>query len=143
MTASLVSDTPFNEPGAAKVLLIGAEPRQPLASPNPAPTRCRCEAAVLISNSAHSAGANGTNWRSNLEIHNPNTTMAGYTMALLKRDTDADAGSDTWRGRQSDLDSNVDLQHSLARDRYHLPDRRRPRLVRPDLGGDATDQPVR
>lgn len=43
---------------------------------------------VMISNSAHSAGANGTNWRSDLEIHNPNTTMAGYTMALLKRDTD-------------------------------------------------------
>ncbi len=42
----------------------------------------------MISNSAHSTGAKGTNWWTDVEFHNPTTTMASYTMALLKRNTD-------------------------------------------------------
>ncbi|MDD5563312.1 MAG: CARDB domain-containing protein [Thermoanaerobaculaceae bacterium] len=42
----------------------------------------------MISNSAHSTGAKGTNWWTDVEFHNPTTAMASYTMALLKRNTD-------------------------------------------------------
>jgi hypothetical protein len=43
---------------------------------------------LYIPTGAHSTGALGTNWRTDLEVHNPGTTQASYTIALLKRDTD-------------------------------------------------------
>jgi hypothetical protein len=43
---------------------------------------------LWVATSAHSTGAVGTNWRTDLEVHNPGTTMAGYSIALLKRNTD-------------------------------------------------------
>ncbi len=44
--------------------------------------------ASYLPTGAHSTGALGTNWRTDLEVHNPGATMAGYTIALLKRDAD-------------------------------------------------------
>ncbi|MFI5168458.1 MAG: hypothetical protein ACHQQS_17780, partial [Thermoanaerobaculales bacterium] len=45
-------------------------------------------AAFCVPTSAHSTGAKGTNWRTDLEVHNPGSVQAAYTVGLLKRDTD-------------------------------------------------------
>ncbi|HYN43948.1 MAG TPA: CARDB domain-containing protein [Thermoanaerobaculia bacterium] len=37
---------------------------------------------------AHATGVNGTNWRTDLEIHNPGATAADYTIFVLSRDAD-------------------------------------------------------
>jgi hypothetical protein len=39
---------------------------------------------TCIPTSAHSKGAVGTNWRTDMEVHNPGATQAAYTVALLK-----------------------------------------------------------
>lgn len=44
------------------------------------------QSLVFIPAAAHATGAAGTNWRSDVEIHNPGTTQAAYTIALLQRD---------------------------------------------------------
>jgi hypothetical protein len=41
---------------------------------------------VYIPASAHATGAAGTNWRTDVELHNPGTGQARYEIALLKRD---------------------------------------------------------
>lgn len=46
------------------------------------------QSAVFIPAAAHATGAAGTNWRSDVEIHNPGSSQAAYTIALLKRDND-------------------------------------------------------
>ncbi len=38
--------------------------------------------------SAHAPGANGANWRTDLEVHNAGTTAATYTVELLARDAE-------------------------------------------------------
>jgi len=38
--------------------------------------------------SAHAPGANGANWRTDVEVHNAGTTAATYTMELLARDAE-------------------------------------------------------
>lgn len=43
---------------------------------------------TCIPTSAHATGAVGTNWRTDLEVHNPGTTQASYTIALLKHGSD-------------------------------------------------------
>lgn len=43
---------------------------------------------LVVPTSAHQPGQNGANWRSDAEAHNPGTTAAGFTIALLKRSTD-------------------------------------------------------
>lgn len=43
---------------------------------------------IYVPGAAHVAGTANTNWRTDLEIHNPGATQAGYTIALLKRDQD-------------------------------------------------------
>lgn len=40
--------------------------------------------AVFVVASAHVAGAAGTNWRTDLEIHNPNDDVVDYTVELLE-----------------------------------------------------------
>ena len=42
---------------------------------------------LVVPTSAHQPGQNGANWRSDAEAHNPGTTTAGFTIALLKRST--------------------------------------------------------
>ncbi|HNX49525.1 MAG TPA: YCF48-related protein [Thermoanaerobaculaceae bacterium] len=42
---------------------------------------------IYILTSAHSSGAAGTNWRTDLEVHNPGNATASFTIALLKRDS--------------------------------------------------------
>ncbi len=42
--------------------------------------------AVYVPAAAHVIGVGGINWRTDLEVHNPGTTQAGFTVALLKRD---------------------------------------------------------
>ncbi|MGV8039265.1 MAG: hypothetical protein AB2L07_04055 [Thermoanaerobaculaceae bacterium] len=44
--------------------------------------------AIFLPAAAHVAGAAGTNWRSDVEIHNPGSTQARFTIALLKKDQD-------------------------------------------------------
>jgi len=41
---------------------------------------------LFVPGAAHVTGAAGTNWRTDLEIHNPGITRAEFTVALLKRD---------------------------------------------------------
>ena len=41
---------------------------------------------VYIAATAHVAGAAGTNWRTDLELHNPGTSQGQYEIALLRRD---------------------------------------------------------
>ncbi|MGV8039355.1 MAG: PKD domain-containing protein [Thermoanaerobaculaceae bacterium] len=43
---------------------------------------------IYIPGAAHVAGSAGTNWKTDLEVHNPGATQASYTVALLKRDQD-------------------------------------------------------
>lgn len=43
---------------------------------------------IYVPGAAHVAGSAGTNWKTDLEVHNPGTTQASYTVALLKRDQD-------------------------------------------------------
>ena len=43
---------------------------------------------IYVPGAAHVAGSAGTNWRTDLEVHNPGATQASYTIALLKRDQD-------------------------------------------------------
>ena len=43
---------------------------------------------LVIPTAAHSSGALGTNWRTDLEVHNPGSAPAAYTIALLKHDAD-------------------------------------------------------
>jgi len=42
-------------------------------------------ASLYIPASAHVPGAAGTNWRTDLELHNPGTVQGRYTLGLLKR----------------------------------------------------------
>jgi len=41
---------------------------------------------LFIPASAHVTGALGTNWRTDLEVHNPGASQASFTLALLERD---------------------------------------------------------
>ncbi len=50
--------------------------------------------AVYVPAAAHVAGAAGTNWRTDLELHNPGATTARYEIALLERDR-ANSNPDT------------------------------------------------
>jgi hypothetical protein len=43
---------------------------------------------IFVPTSAHSTGTAGTNWRTDLEVHNPGSTQATFAVSLLKRDTD-------------------------------------------------------
>ncbi len=43
---------------------------------------------LYIPTGAHSTGALGTNWRTDVAVHNPGSTQASYTFALLRRDAD-------------------------------------------------------
>jgi formylglycine-generating enzyme required for sulfatase activity len=40
---------------------------------------------VFVPGAAHVAGAAGTNWRTDLEVHNPGSTQAGFKVSLLKK----------------------------------------------------------
>lgn len=44
--------------------------------------------ALFVPASAHAAGANGASWRTDVEVHNPGTISASYTISLLRRDAD-------------------------------------------------------
>lgn len=46
------------------------------------------ETVYFIPAAAQLAGAAGTNWRTDVEIVNPGTTLASFTVALLKHETD-------------------------------------------------------
>ena len=40
---------------------------------------------VYVPASAHASGVNGANWRTDVEVHNPNSTAVSYEVALLRR----------------------------------------------------------
>jgi hypothetical protein len=44
--------------------------------------------SFYIAGSAHGAGVGGANWRTDLEVHNPASTQAAYSIALLKHGED-------------------------------------------------------
>ncbi len=63
----------------------------PLRPGLPAQTAERADAstdAIYIPASAHVSGTSGTNWRTDLELHNPGTVQGRYEVDLLKRDQD-------------------------------------------------------
>ena len=66
----------------------GPNGRSAAAPPDPAGKLAAGQSFYAIPTGAHSTGALGTNWRTDLEVHNPGATQASYTIALLKRDTD-------------------------------------------------------
>ena len=43
---------------------------------------------IYIPASAHASGLNGSNWRTDMEVHNPGATAVTYSIALLKQSTD-------------------------------------------------------
>ncbi|MFI5168004.1 MAG: WD40/YVTN/BNR-like repeat-containing protein [Thermoanaerobaculales bacterium] len=49
---------------------------------------CFASEPVYLPAAAHLAGINGSSWRTDLEVHNPGTSQAAYTIELLKRDAD-------------------------------------------------------
>ncbi len=77
----------------ARAHASGAQPAmrvQPVGSERPmgaeAAGLTMASTRVLIPASAHASGAGGTNWRTDLEVHNPGATTASFTVELLKRD---------------------------------------------------------
>jgi len=44
--------------------------------------------ALYVPAAAHAAGANGASWRTDLEVHNPGSSAASFTVQLLRRDAD-------------------------------------------------------
>jgi len=72
----------------AVVLFTFSRPASLQASGDPGELRALGVASeYFIPASAHAAGAVGTNWRTDVEVHNPGTTQAQYTFYLLRRDT--------------------------------------------------------
>lgn len=53
-----------------------------------APSGPSTAGAVYVPGAAALAGVGGSNWRTDLVVHNPGTTSASYEIALLKRDQD-------------------------------------------------------
>ena len=43
---------------------------------------------IYVPASAHASGLNGSNWRTDMEVHNPGTTAVTYSIALLRQFTD-------------------------------------------------------
>ena len=69
---------------------VEASPPTPIGSsavPSDAVARTTAS-AFYIATSAHLAGAAGTNWRTDMEVHNPGSTQANYSIALLKHGED-------------------------------------------------------
>ena len=62
----------------------------PALAPGTNPARSSLAASVVwvVPASAHAPGANGANWRTDLEVHNAGTTAATYTVELLVRDAE-------------------------------------------------------
>jgi hypothetical protein len=58
------------------------------ASPEHEPRANAAAEPIFVPTSAHSTGEAGTNWRTDLEVHNPGAAQASFTVALLKRDSD-------------------------------------------------------
>ncbi|MGV8040168.1 MAG: hypothetical protein AB2L07_08840 [Thermoanaerobaculaceae bacterium] len=52
------------------------------------PTAPPASAALWVPGAAALTGSGGSNWRTDLEVHNPGATTATYEIALLKRDQD-------------------------------------------------------
>jgi hypothetical protein len=46
------------------------------------------DSMTCIPNSAHATGAAGTNWGTDMEVHNPGSIQANYSIALLKHGED-------------------------------------------------------
>jgi hypothetical protein len=46
---------------------------------------------LVIPTAAHLSGSLGSNWRTDVEVHNPSSTAAAYTIELLKHDADNSA----------------------------------------------------
>lgn len=58
-------------------------------APAAQPTAVSAETGpAYILTAAHLAGAAGTNWRTDVEVHNPGATQAAFTIELLKRGAD-------------------------------------------------------
>lgn len=59
-----------------------------VAIPDALPLRVAAAGEIWIPAAAHATGVNGTNWRTDLEVHNPGATAAAFTISLLPRDAD-------------------------------------------------------
>jgi hypothetical protein len=44
--------------------------------------------SLYVPAAAHASGLAGTNWKTDLEVHNPGTTQARFTLELLRKDLD-------------------------------------------------------
>ncbi len=72
-------------------VVVGITTTLSLGQPGPAPGPRAVAAGgtvVYVPATAHATGANGANWRTDLEVHNPGGTTASFTIQLLRRDAD-------------------------------------------------------
>ena len=69
------------------VLGIAATLSYGQAGPAPA-AAAAASSVVFVPATAHAVGANGASWRTDLEVHNPGTATASFTIQLLRRDAD-------------------------------------------------------
>lgn len=78
----------------AVMLLAGGTrllPDSPLVPGNAARLAATAGTSVFVPASAHATGANGSNWRTDVEVHNPGSTTASFTVQLLRRDANNSA----------------------------------------------------
>lgn len=79
---------------AVEAQVSGDDPVAVREGPEPLTVKARSALAaaatepIYVPASAHAAGLNGSNWRTDLEVHNPGSTAVTYSVALLMQSTD-------------------------------------------------------
>jgi photosystem II stability/assembly factor-like uncharacterized protein len=77
-------------PRSGAIRVVGTQPASVGLTHNvprvPESKIAAAEQSVYIPSAAHLSGAAGTNWRTDLELHNPGTTSVTAIVALLERD---------------------------------------------------------
>jgi hypothetical protein len=78
--------------GISATLLFGGRDVLPQAAAARAsaatPAASAAGGVLYVPASAHASGANGSNWRTDVEVHNPGAGTASFTVQLLLRDAD-------------------------------------------------------
>ena len=79
-------------PRSGAIRVVGTEPAPGRLTDNvpgvPESKIAAAEKTVYIPSAAHLSGAAGTNWRTDLELHNPGSSTVTATVALLEQDRD-------------------------------------------------------
>ena len=81
VTSGGAADDQRDGTAGASVAALGSAPE-----PGEAASRATAIWEFWVTTAAHLSGAVGTNWRTDLEVHNWGGTQASFTVSLLKRD---------------------------------------------------------